>query len=66
MIRKGALPGFSLDWRRGGMGVAITLRYKTEHERGENKHDYSFFSRSEAESLPRLIQFEAPAFCNHE
>jgi hypothetical protein len=48
------------------MGVAITLRYKTEHERGENKHDYSFFGRSEAESLPRLIQFEAPAFCNHE
>jgi hypothetical protein len=48
------------------MGVAITLRYKTEHERGENKHDYPFFSRSEAESLPRLIQFEAPAFCNHE
>jgi hypothetical protein len=42
------------------MGVAITLCHKTEHERRENKHDHSFFSRSEAEPLPRLIQFEAP------
>jgi hypothetical protein len=42
------------------MGVAITLCHKTEHERRENKHDYSFFHRSEAESLPRLIQFGAP------
>jgi len=48
------------------MGVAITLCDNTEHERCENKHDHSFFGRSEAESLPRLIQFEAPAFCNHE
>jgi hypothetical protein len=48
------------------MGVAITFCDNTEHERRENKHDDSFFGRSEAESLPRLIQSEAPAFCNHE
>jgi len=48
------------------MGVAITFCDNTEHERRENKHDDLFFGRSEAESLPRLIQFEAPAFCNHE
>jgi hypothetical protein len=48
------------------MGVAITLCHKTEHERRENKYDHSFFHRSEAQPLPRLIQFGAPAFCNHE
>ena len=37
------------------MGVAITLCDETEHERRQNKDDYSFFSRSESESLPRLI-----------
>jgi hypothetical protein len=37
------------------MGVAITLCYETKHERRENKHDHSFFGRSEAESLPRFI-----------
>jgi hypothetical protein len=47
------------------MSVAITLCDKTEYERRENKHDDSFFGRSEAESLPRFIQFKAPAFCNH-
>ena len=47
------------------MGVAITFCDKTEHERGEDKHDDSCFGRGEAEPLPRLIQFEAPAFCNH-
>jgi hypothetical protein len=41
------------------MGVAITLCDETKRERREDKHDYSFFGRSEAESLPRLIQFEA-------
>jgi hypothetical protein len=60
MIRSHALPGIGLRWSRRGMGVAITLCHKTEHERRENKHDHSFFSRSEAEPLPRLIQFEAP------
>jgi hypothetical protein len=39
------------------MGVAITLCDKTEHERRQKKHDDSLFSSSEAESLPRLIQF---------
>jgi hypothetical protein len=47
------------------MGVAVTFCDKTEHEGGEDKHDDSCFGRSEAEPLPRLIQFEAPAFCNH-
>jgi hypothetical protein len=37
------------------MGVAITLCYDTEHERRKDKHDDSFFGRSEPESLPRLI-----------
>ena len=41
------------------MGVAITFCYETKRERRENKHDHSFFGRSEAESLSRLIQFEA-------
>ena len=48
------------------MGVPITFRDETEHECRENKHDHSFFGRREAISLPRLIQFKAPAFCNHE
>jgi len=47
------------------MGVAITFCDKTEHERRENKHDDSCFSRSKAESLSRLIQFEVPTFWNH-
>jgi hypothetical protein len=47
------------------MGVAITLCDKTEPERRENKHEDTCFGRSEAEPLPRLIQFEAPAVCNH-
>jgi hypothetical protein len=47
------------------MGVAITLCHKTEHEGCENKHDDSCFGRGKAESLPHLIQFEAPAFRTH-
>jgi hypothetical protein len=47
------------------MGIAITFCDKTQQERRQNKHDDSLFSSSEAESLPRLIQFEAPAFCHH-
>jgi hypothetical protein len=47
------------------MGVAITLCNDTEHKRREYKHDHSFFRRSKAESLPHLVEFEAPAFCNH-
>jgi hypothetical protein len=42
------------------MGVAITLCDQAERERSEDKHDHSFFSRSEAEPLPRLIQIGAP------
>ena len=65
-LRKcGVLTGFRLGWSRGGMGVAITFCDQTEHERREDKCDHSFFHRSKSESLPRLIQFEAPAFCNH-
>ncbi len=60
MIRSGALTGIRLGWRRGRMDVAITLCNKAEHERRKNKHNYSFFCRGEAESLPRLIHFEAP------
>jgi hypothetical protein len=48
------------------MGVTITLCNKTERERCENKHDDSLFGRSEAEPLPRLIQFGPPVCCNHE
>jgi len=42
------------------MGVAITLCDQTEYERRENKHDHLFFGGSEAEPLPRLIQFAVP------
>jgi len=48
------------------MGIAITFCDKTKHERRQNKYDDSFFGSSEAEPLPRLIQFETPAFCNHK
>ncbi len=47
------------------MRVAITLCHNTEYERRENEHDDSLFGRSEAEPLPHLIQFEAPAFRTH-
>jgi len=42
------------------MRVPITLCHETENERRENKHHHSFFGGSEAESLPRLIQFRTP------
>ena len=48
------------------MRVAITLSQKPERECYKNKRHYSFFSRSKAESLPRLSQSGAPAYCNHE
>ena len=44
------------------MGVAITLCDKTQYESRKNKHDHPFFGRSEAEPLPRLIQFGSPVF----
>jgi hypothetical protein len=43
---------------RGGMGVAITLCDETKYERRKDKHDNSLFGRSEAKSLPNLIEFE--------
>jgi hypothetical protein len=42
------------------MSVAITFCDQTEHERRENKHSYSLFRWSEAESLPHFIEPEAP------
>jgi hypothetical protein len=42
------------------MRVAITFCHETEHERRKDKGHNSFFGRSEAESLPRLIQFGVP------
>jgi hypothetical protein len=42
------------------MGVAITLCNDTQHKRHKNKHHHSFLRRSEAESLPRFIQFWVP------
>jgi hypothetical protein len=42
------------------MGVAITFCNDPKHERRKNKHHDSLFRRSEAESLPRFIQFEVP------
>jgi len=48
------------------MRVAITFRDQPEHERRRNEHDYSSFSRREAEFLPHFIEFETPALFNHE
>ena len=39
------------------MGVAITFCDKTKRQRCQNKHGHLSFRRSQAESLPRLIQF---------
>lgn len=41
------------------MRIAVAFRCPTEHERRENKHSYSLFRGSEAESLPDLIEAEA-------
>src|SRR5438874_12819795 len=63
------MPGccrMSLDRGRGRMPVAITFRDQPEHERRGNEYDYSSFSRREAKSLPHFIEFETPAFFNHE
>ena len=48
------------------MRVAITFRDQPEHERRGNEYDYPSFSRREAESLPHFLEFETPAFFNHE
>ena len=42
------------------MPIAITLGNDANQDRRENKHDNSLFGRSEAEPLPRLIQFGRP------
>jgi hypothetical protein len=48
------------------MSVAVTFCGQPEHERCENEHGYSFFRRSETESLPHFIEFETPVLFNHE
>jgi len=42
------------------MSLAVTFCDQTEHERPKNEHGYSSFHRSEAESLPHVIEFEIP------
>ena len=42
------------------MSVAITFCGETKQKRREDKHNDLFFCRSQAKSLPRLIEFEAP------
>jgi hypothetical protein len=42
------------------MRIAITFGDDANHERCENKHLDSLFGRSEAEPLPRMIQFGPP------
>jgi hypothetical protein len=37
------------------MGVTITFRDETKHERGENKYNETLLSRCKAEPLPQLI-----------
>ena len=48
------------------MSVAVTLCAHPENERRDNEHGYSFFRGSETESLQHFIEFETPAFFNHE
>ena len=48
------------------MRVAITFHYQAEHERCDDEYGYSFFGRSETESLPHFIEFETAALFNHE
>jgi hypothetical protein len=42
------------------MAVAITFRAQSQQKRRQDEERYSFFGRSEAESLPHLIEFETP------
>jgi hypothetical protein len=48
------------------MRVAITFGAQAEHESRGNEQGYSSLSRREAKSLPHFIEFETPAFFNHE
>ena len=56
----------SLDRGRGWKRVAVTFRDQPEPERRDNEYDYSSFCVSEAKPLPHFIEFETPAFFNHE
>ena|SRR4030095_3207481 len=51
-----------LRWMR----IPVTFCGQTEHERRENEHAYSSFHRSEAESLPRLIEFHEETSREHQ
>ncbi len=48
------------------MNVAVTFCAQPENERRDNEYGYSFFRGSETESLQHFIEFETPAFFNHE
>jgi len=48
------------------MSVAITFCDQTEHERRENEHSYSFFRRSQTQSLPHCVELETPVLFNHK
>jgi len=52
--------------RRTRMNVAVTFCAQPENERRDNEYGYSFFRGSETESLQHFIEFETPAFFNHE
>jgi hypothetical protein len=46
------------------MRIAVTFRDQAEHECSEYEYHYSSLSGSEAESLPRFIEFETPVLFN--
>jgi hypothetical protein len=46
------------------MGVTITFRHQSKHERGDYEYGYSSLCGREAKSLPHFIEFETPAFVN--
>jgi hypothetical protein len=48
------------------MRVAIAFCGQPKHERRNNENGYPFFGRSEAESLPHVIESETPVVFNHE
>jgi len=52
-------------WRRRlRMRLAVTFRNQADQERRYNEYRYSFLNRSEAKSLPHLIEFETPRLFN--
>ena len=44
------------------MCITVAFRSQTERKCRKNKDRYPLFRGSEAEPLPHLIEFEAPAF----